>query len=82
MNSTRDIETSDSYPLALLTGYELMPTGVGNGVMAVCKRHDNEVSALIVNSVSASPLLASLAYMAAEHEAERHGGPAMPEADR
>jgi hypothetical protein len=73
---------TDPYPLSLLTGYKLMPTGSGDGVMAVCQRHDNEVSALVVNSVSASPMLADLAYMAAEHEAECHGGPAMPESDQ
>jgi hypothetical protein len=67
----------DLYPLDLLANFSLMPTGVDSGVMAICKRHDNEISALVVNSVSAAPLLADLAYMAAEHEAEHHGGPTM-----
>ncbi|MET0423621.1 MAG: hypothetical protein ABW046_07095 [Actinoplanes sp.] len=73
------VPNSDLYPLTLLTGYKLIPTGSGKGVMAVCDRHDGEVSALVVNSLSESPLLADLAYMAGEHEAEHHDGPSMPD---
>lgn len=69
----------DLYPLMLLAGYKLMPTGTGDGVMAVCDRHDGQVVALVVNSVTDSPMLADLAFMAGEHEAERHDGPAMPD---
>lgn len=69
----------DLYPLNLLADFELMPTGTGKGVMAVCRRHDGEVSVFVVNSVSGAPLLGDLAYMAAEHEAKHHGGPAMPD---
>lgn len=75
------MRNDDPYPLALLTGYTLMPTNSGAGVMAVCARHDGEVAALIVNSVSGAPLLSDLAFMAGEHEAEHHGGPAMPDPD-
>jgi hypothetical protein len=71
----------DLYSLARLDGFELWPTGVDKGVMVVCKRHENEVSAMIVNSVGGAPSLASLAFMAGEHEAEHHGGPPMPEPD-
>jgi hypothetical protein len=69
----------DLYPLTLLTNYKLMPTGSGKGVMAMCDRHDGDVTALVVNSLTEAPALASLAFMAGEHEAEHHGGPAMPE---
>lgn len=55
------------------------PVTVQPGAPGTCRRHDGEVSALIVNSVSEPPLLGDLAYMAAEHEAEHHGGPAMPD---
>lgn len=67
------------YPLALLSGYSLMPTGSGTGVMAVCRRHDSAASALVVNSLTEGPNFGSLAFMAGEHEAEHHGGPAMPD---
>lgn len=73
------MRTPDLYPLSLLTGYKLMPTGSGKGVMAMCVRHDGEVSALVVNSLTDSPSLADLAFMAGEHEAEHHNGPAMPD---
>ena len=73
--------SQDHYPLALLAGFELIPTGSGDGVMAVCRRHKGQVSALVVNSISEAPLLGSLAFMAGEHEAEHHGGPAMPDED-
>ncbi len=73
--------SGDRYPLAALIGYVLMPTGAGNGVMAVCERHEGAVSALAVNSLSEAPTLANLAYMAAEHEAEHHDGPALPGPD-
>lgn len=71
----------DMYPLELLANYTLMPTGVDNGVLAVCKRHDNEVKAMVVNSVGEAPPLGDLAFMAAEHETEEHGGPALPDSD-
>ncbi len=70
--------SEDHYPLSLLAGFELMPTGSGDGVMALCRRHEGEVSALIVDSLTKGPNLGSLAFMAGEHEAEHHGGPAMP----
>lgn len=73
--------SEDHYPLTLLAGFELMPTGAGTGVMAVCRRHNGEVSALVVNSMSEAPPLGDLACMAAEHEAEHHGGPAIPNED-
>lgn len=69
----------DHYPLALPSGFELMPTGSENGVLALCRRHEGEVSALVVNSLTEAPDLGSLAFMAGEHEAEHHGGPAMPD---
>jgi hypothetical protein len=75
------VRSSDLYPLILLTGYKLMSTGSGEGVMAICDRHDGEVSALVVNSLTEPPMLADLAFMAGEHEAEHHGGPAMSDPD-
>lgn len=80
-DSTDQTVAEDMYSLKLLDGFELWPTSVDKGVMAICHRHPGEVKALIVNSVSASPSLGSLAFMAAEHEAEFHGGPAMPDED-
>lgn len=68
-----------TYSLALLADFELRPTGVDKGVMAVCRRHNDEINALIVDNASDPPSLADLAIMAAEHEAEHHGGPAMPD---
>lgn len=75
MQDKTETITDDLYPIALLIGYTLMPTGADRGVMAVCRRHEGEVSVLVVNSVSEPPGLADLALMAAEHEAEHHGGP-------
>jgi len=77
----RTVADADLYPLALLTGYTLMPTNSGKGVMAVCQRHDGAVSALVVNDLSEPPSLGDLAFMAGEHEAEHQGGPAMPDTD-
>lgn len=70
-------EIPDSSEFSMLAYYVLMPTGVEKGVMAVCMRHDSEVSVLVVNSLDEAPLLANLAIMAAEHEAEYHGGPSI-----
>lgn len=71
----------DLYPLRLLAGYTLMPTGVASGVMAVCNRHGDEVPALVVGDCSASPALSDLAFLVGEHEAVHHDGPAMPDPD-
>ena len=58
--------------MEILQGFTLMPTGTGNGVMAVCRRHEDQVSALVLNSISEPPSLRGLALMPAEHEDEEH----------
>jgi hypothetical protein len=75
-------EHSNPYPLGLLAGYQLVPTGSDRGVMAFCQRHreGRRVHVLAVDSLYVSPHLDDLAYMCAEHEAEHHGGPPVGQA--